>query len=216
VYSLTDYYNSPMPLTGPTAISVHISNATALDCRGLFPYLSGQDSKEGVVMLAGLAEFSQLLAFCFPSSSILLVATAELKDLYEVPSLFSQYPADFDLFKGTRVQFRACAQGEFIESGECEVCSPMSYSLEPEVGASTQCKMCDTDGVKGCWGNEIELEGGYWRRLPKSHAVLACPKGANACASTNLTGEAVCNVVSTCTCTVCVYSPINPTIPTMY
>jgi hypothetical protein len=81
---------------------------------------------------------------------------AELLDLTELPGLFNEAREGFDITRNTSVVFRACVQGETIESGECEVCADETYSLESVVGPKTQCRECgDTKGVEECKGNEV-------------------------------------------------------------
>lgn len=188
VISLRDYYHNFMPLNGPTSIQTSISGASADQCDGRFPYLSGTDVlAAGVEMSAGQAKLRSLEASCAPLGHITLNFAAQLHDLHELD--VEQYV----ISNTTAVTFRACRTGEVIVNGQCVVCPRGTFSLEETVSTDTICKEClNIDGVHACSGSTIVLEKNYWRRYPSSLAVLPCMDDLSGCNGGSATGIDSC------------------------
>jgi uncharacterized membrane protein YidH (DUF202 family) len=186
--TLLDRYGELSPASASAFVEVSILEESTLQCNGRPPFLSGTDvSASGVAWQDGVAVFGSLGVTCYPGSNVTLLFTAHLADQVDLPAVQQIVSATAEL------HFRSCEVGEFIDNGKCAVCPSGSYSLDEIVSEATRCKEClSKSGVESCQGADITLQTGYWRRHPKSDAVLPCLDDVDGCAGGNTAGDASC------------------------
>ena len=193
VFELRDYYDQTILLNGTTSVVASILNASAFSCGGRFPYLAGENLfGEGVVLRDGFAEFNALQAFCTPKGTLTVKFEARLGSEAGLPESVAggYYVSNTTLFS-----FRDCQIGEYEHEGTCVTCPYGSYSLVSNVTAELICQDCiGVEGVSACWGDQIIVEPGYWRRYETSAAVLTCPQEQSGCSGGNMTGTALCKI----------------------
>jgi hypothetical protein len=180
-FSLRDYYGQAIPRDGDTKFTSSLARAVPEHCNGRAASLSGVLTES----YHHNASFSGLQAVCAPDGNMTLTFEA-LLDLVEAPNTV--------VSTVVTLSFRSCQRGEFIKDGRCEVCPRGSYSLEYPVTDDTSCKDCMTkSGVVDCYGDVIEVSGGYWRRHETSEAVLDCLGDANGCKGGVSTADDLCD-----------------------
>lgn len=185
VYML-DYYGVKIPLNGSTTVDVTLNADAGIECKGYSSSLLESNMiQQGLPFKNGNAVFSELQAFCAPGGNFTVTFTANLGSLDSLPP-----EVNYDITNQTKLHFRQCKQGEYLSTkGECIECANGKYSLSS--GAAT-CKTCfGVEGIAECYGNQIVLVEGYWRRYASNEAVLICPL-KSACVGGNLTGEVSC------------------------
>ncbi|EAR98680.2 MORN repeat protein (macronuclear) [Tetrahymena thermophila SB210] len=87
------------------------------------------------------------------------------------------------------IVFRQCVNGEIIGQLSssiqfCQFCQNGTYSLvDPNIQTSQNqltCKQCPQSANK-CYGNQIELKNGYWRKNEITDIILACNDQVGSC-----------------------------------
>lgn len=188
VFKLYDYYSQFIPLEGTTSISASVPlPVTDHSNCSVYPYLAGADMfGGGVAMANGSATFAALNAYCSPSGTLVVQFEAKLGDLMGMNDLVA---GQYYLRNTTTFSFRNCVAGEYESNGECLFCPYGSYSLE----SGQPCTSCfSVNGISECWGNQIVILDGYWRRFETSSVVLKCPLEARSCTGGNNTGVSLC------------------------
>ena len=196
VSKLFDYYWQPIPVSTATSSQVELYTdenglASEFYCDGLRAYLSGSDLyKDGVTMSNSTFVFADLYAYCAPGGNMTVVFTAVISDLVgSASALATPYTA----VNSTLLDFRACDQGEYIETGLCIECLYGSYSLV-DYGVETCTSCYQVAGVLECYANQIVTLAGWWRRYDSNAAVLECPLGPTSCIGGNGSGNALCGL----------------------
>jgi hypothetical protein len=186
--TLLDWYGELSPASASAFVEVSIMEVSKLHCSGRPPFLSGADvSAGGVAWQDGVAVFGLMGVTCYPGSNVTLQFTAHLADQVDLSAEQQTVSAI------TNIYFRSCRVGEFINNDECAVCPSGSYSLDEVVSDATRCTEClSKDGVESCYGADIVLTQGYWRRHAYSEAVLRCLEDVDGCAGGNAAGDASC------------------------
>lgn len=70
------------------------------------------------------------------------------------------------------LKFRLCDRGEILSGLNCEVCNYGKFSFEE---MSTVCSECPSNA--NCSnGDQIDVNGGYWRKTVNSTIIYKCPK----------------------------------------
>ena len=200
---MRDYYgNQVVSLTNDTSVFMTIYTMgvkesqghflTMPECLGLNPSIAGNDLL-GVALFNGYARFTQTQLYCNPLGNYTVQFDAQLGDLTSIPSNIA---SDYYLTNYTFITFRACREGEYERNGQCVTCPSGSYSLSSSTDVTgDSCQDCSkTAGVDDCYGNQLILFPGYWRRYPTSTAVMSCPYGSMSCLGGNMTGQALCAV----------------------
>ena len=140
--------------------SVAIATVTSYNCgNGRIGYLSGVQS---VQVVAGVATFDSLSAFCFPGGNMTVQFVAQLAglDLY------------YSLSATLTIDFRTCLEGEILVVNQCMQCPYGSYSFS--ANPATQCTPCPPN-ADDCSGGTINVSPGYWRPSAHSKVFLKCP-----------------------------------------
>ena len=148
-------------------------------------------ARDGVIFATNL-ELS-----CYPLGSMVvetvtsdLFSTAQLAGLSLAENgLEDYYPSATVTYK-----FRACTSGESDEGSDCVSCPYGSYTLEwdstPEDDSDNFCKTCPRQ-AETCYGAQIWLKEGYWRRENYTYAILDCPYDGSCLGGTG-TGQDLC------------------------
>ncbi|EGR34662.1 hypothetical protein IMG5_004650, partial [Ichthyophthirius multifiliis] len=92
--------------------------------------------------------------------------------IYNSQSKYVTYKQDYDV--KINIKMRGCIRGEiYLESSrECHYCQAGKYSI---IENSKFCKECPNVGVIQCpGGSEIQLNSGYFRRIPESDIIEEC------------------------------------------
>lgn len=188
VITLHDTYGQVAPANAPAYVQVGILGASAQQCSGRFPFLSGADvDSAGVPLVNGQAVFSSLEGACSPGGSFTLLFTAHLTDQRDLSD------DQQTVYATTQLRFRTCVAGEVIVNGKCVKCPYSSCSLEANVTESTTCTECQSiTTVESCEGSSLMVRQGNWRRYSETEAVLPCLSDVNGCAGGNATGDASC------------------------
>lgn len=188
VFTLADFYGEEMPLEGTTSVQVSMSQEN-VNCFGQSPSISGENSNGGgVVMTGGKATFSALEVLCAPLGNMTLVFEALLGDEL---GLGSSFASEYYIHNTTVASFRSCVAGEKYTPKQCEVCPYGSFSLNANSQSCIDCLA--TPGITECYGDQIILERGYWRRFTTSQEIIKCPH-YRGCIGGNLTGDYCCEI----------------------
>jgi predicted outer membrane repeat protein len=150
-------------------------------------------ARDGVIFATNL-ELS-----CYPLGS--MVVETVTSDLFSTAQLSGSglslaenglekyYPSANVTYK-----FRACTNGESDEGSDCVSCPQGSYTLEwdstPEDDSDNFCKACPRQ-AETCYGAQIWLKEGYWRRENYTYAILDCPYDGSCLGGTG-TGQTLC------------------------
>ena len=140
--------------------SVVIATVTSYNCgNGRIGYLSGV---QNVQVVAGVATFDSLSAYCFPGGNMTVQFVAQLSGLELYHSLSATLTIDF----------RTCHEGEILVVNQCMQCPSGSYSFS--ANPATQCTPCPPN-ADDCSGGTINVSPGYWRPSAHSKVFLMCP-----------------------------------------
>ena len=192
-----DYYNQTMSINLSSTIAISIpvtqgNNTKSSICGGRNPYVSGDtidgtyDSSCDCFVLSSVQVFCSvgynLTVDLTTTGGKLISANADGLQMYS-PTLSTSM----------ELRYRNCRRGEFQEEGQCLQCISGTYSLEDRVDSSLECKICSSeDGISECYGDQVILDEGFWRRFSTNAAVLECRDGWPGCEGGNLTGDASC------------------------
>jgi len=211
--SVTDYYNSIAKLENSKIIDIAVSPSDA-HCSFNSP-IANVFGKVSLLVKNGVAVLSDLGANCIPGGYLLL--TLRLSVLSE-STIFPAYTIgsanllSYKRFAEQRVavKFRHCVRGEkydFYDSTLKNTCSECinSFSFSDNYDNSvTNCMPCPTL-AKSCYGDQIILYTGYWRRSSTSTNIVQCPLDKG-CLGGILTGNNSCAVgYSGQICAVCIF-----------
>ena len=203
ILTMSDYYNQSMPISNDTAVFPTLITSNVLqkqssiyggsslpNCQGFVSSLTGDDVG-GVVFTEGQAIFDELQAYCAPGGNFTVGFQADLGLMTQVSTSLA---SSFYITTTTLFTFRNCVEGEYEKNGACNICPTGSYSLivSNDVDSCLDCSQ--TKGIRKCYGNQIILHEGYWRRYPQSTAIFSCPLGSQSCLGGNLTGQALCGL----------------------
>ena len=152
---LLDYYNKVITSDNLTLVQVSVNSSA---CFGYSAFLSAAVIEKARL---GVANFENLRASCYPGGSM----NVEFDVAVTEATFFSlQYANSFYITSYSNFVFRECVAGEILTFAACTRCTNGSYLLhfDPE---ETQCKRCPQQADM-CYGNQIYLSAGYWRRSP--------------------------------------------------
>ena len=113
----------------------------------------------------GRVDFPLLQVHCYPLGNVSMAFTALVLeiDLLGLTRSHSYNPVTI-----STLEYRNCIVGEYLVDRSCVACSTGSYLLA--YTDNTVCLNCPT-GADICFGNQIVVSSGYWRRFPDSHAL---------------------------------------------
>lgn len=181
-FQLYDYYGQLLNLDGSTTISARI-NASSVNCSGQSALLAGSNLYgSGVPVQNTTAVFADLEAYCSPEGSVEVI--------FESTNV-NGVAASYVIHNSTVLSFRSCVAGEKYTVRQCEECPLGSFSLQANAQTCTDC--LSMSGVKECYGNQLDLDRGYWRRYPTNEEVMACVSDIG-CQGGNLTGNGLCAI----------------------
>ena len=177
---ILDYYNQLIVSSNTTRVSTEVGPS---HCFERTAYTDGETS---VFTVNGVAQLTSVKAYCYPLGNISMVFTAIVKEVgvLGLMELDSYNPVATSSF-----QFRDCVAGERIKDGACVECERGTYQLT--YNKDTMCHNCN-EFADLCYGNQIYVKSGYWRRLPLSTAIIPCPDKGEGCVGGNSTGDGLC------------------------
>jgi predicted outer membrane repeat protein len=170
---LHDFYSQTVLVESSQVVSIAVLSVLAAECFDSVGYLAGSGREP---LVNGTAVFSSLVAYCAPRHTLSLEAQST-----GVSSVSFQ------------LHFRDCLMGEYYGESECFACESGSYSLLDPAGASldqlTQVSVCQSchSSSEDCYGNQIVLKKGYWRRFDSSAHIMECPLNKHSCVGGNST-----------------------------
>ena len=177
-YTLIDHYNQTVHNESGDSMHVSMFNSNCGDDHAL---LSGEDTlAEGIHIKLGTGTFSNLEAYCTPLGNLTIEVIAEMV-------LFGYL--DYSISAFTDVIFRSCFIGEELVNGNCVECPVGSFS----VVSDGKCQECIShNGIETCFGNNVTVKKGFWRRYESSSEVLECIE-RDSCAGGNAIGDKLCS-----------------------
>ena len=188
VINAVDAYDHIVGTSVGSTIKVDLSEAHCLETSR--PYIIGQDVNYGVLPFSGTATFSALKGVCYPEGSLVLQFTMDTDPLKDISS---NVVSNHSVVTSVILNYRSCVAGEYITDGACTVCPNGTYSLE--FHPNSTCISCsDMDGVIGCYGNNVKLSSGYWRRHDTSDEVMTCILGEDSCPGGWAVGDNACAI----------------------
>ena len=141
----------------------------------------------------GYAEYSGLVATCFPTGNMTVSYSTLLSHATELAGSSSTTSV-------TAIQmwlFSPCQSGQVLKGGSCVTCPPGKCSLtgapltegtnltlaySTEQLSSLECKIypANADSIR-TEGDKVYVDSGYWRISPRAYDLLPCPMEKTAC-----------------------------------
>ena len=150
----------------------------------------------GLDVANGSSSFTDVYVQCEPDGITTIGYTVRVTDLAPVlisSGVFTSDNTYYELTNTTTLYFRDCVNGEYLQDGECLTCPESTFKLTND--KAEDCQECLTmDGVDSCYGDQLILLPGYYRRSPSHKTILACPLGGVSCIGGNGTGAGLCGV----------------------
>lgn len=177
VLKLVDEYNQLVVTDSFTNIEVSVYPSNCLDKTA---YITGTQI---VSTQRGLANFSNINAYCAPGYSLYLKFAGTRSGI--VSTLIT-------------LNFRPCVRGEYYSGQECIPCESGTYSLSDEttdLSNMNQISVCHPcpQHVRSCHGSTLVLEKGYWRISLDSDEIQSCPT-ESACLGGESAGDDSCDI----------------------